>query len=110
MFAAILLAPYLGDQRQWKYFTDLGLAVTAAETTANALFQGELKFLELTNDDRLSDVRAPETLKPIGQPLDVVASQYAQAFTILESWDIVEAARFYAKRQGLSGRRFILGA
>ena len=89
---------YLGDQRQRKSFTDLGLAVTAAETTANALSTGELKVLELTNDDRLSYVRALETLKPTGQPLDVVASQYAQAFKILEGGDIIEAARFYAKR------------
>ncbi|MEI7808460.1 MAG: hypothetical protein WCJ07_08235 [Verrucomicrobiota bacterium] len=75
---------HLGDQRQRRYFTDLALAVTAAETTANALSTGELKVLELTNDDRLSYVRAMETLKPTGQPLDVVASQYAQAYKILE--------------------------
>ena len=29
-----------------------------------------------------------ETLKPTGQPLDVVASQYAQAYKILEGRDI----------------------
>ncbi len=89
---------HLGDQRQRRYFTDLALAVTAAETTANALSTGELKVLELTNDDRLSYVRAMETLKPTGQPLDVVASQYAQAYKILEGADIIEAARYYAKR------------
>ena len=89
---------HLGDVRQRRYFTDLALAVTAAETTANALSTGELKVLELTNDDRLSYVRALETLKPTGQPLDVAASQYAQAFKILEGRDLVEAAQFYAKR------------
>ncbi|MEI6194971.1 MAG: site-specific integrase [Verrucomicrobiota bacterium] len=89
---------HLGDKRQRRYFTNLDLAVTAAETTANALSTGELNVLELKNDDRLSYVRALETLKPTGQPLDVVASQYAQAFKILEGGDIIEAARFYAKR------------
>jgi integrase len=88
----------LGNRRQRKTFSDLGLAMTEAKTVANKISSGEVNVLTLTSDDRLSYVRAMETLKPTGQPLDVVASQYAQAYKILEGRDIIEAARFYAKR------------
>jgi hypothetical protein len=51
---------YLGTER--KTFSDLGLAITEAETIASNLSQGELNVLELRNEDRLSYVRAIEAL------------------------------------------------
>ena len=96
--AAYTVVHYLGKQRQRSYFSDLGKAQTAAETTANSLSTGELKVLELKNDDRLGYIRAMEILKFTGLPLEVVAMRFAEAFKILDGRDIVEAARFFAKR------------
>ena len=50
---AFTVVHYLGEKRQRKTFANLGLATTAAETIANSLSTGELKVLELKNDDRL---------------------------------------------------------
>ena len=95
---AFTVVHYLGDKRQRKSFADLGLAMTEAETIANKLSTGELDVLKLTNADRLAYVRAVEALKPTGQPLEVAAIHYAEAFKILEGDSIIEAARYFAKR------------
>lgn len=89
---------YLGTKRQRKSFSDLGLAMTEAETVANKLSTGEVDVLTLTSADRLAYVRAVEALKPTGQPLEVAAIHYAEAFKILEGDSIIEAARYFAKR------------
>ncbi len=89
---------YLGNQRKRTSFADLGLAQTEAETIATKLSTGEVDVLTLTSADRLAYVRAVEALKPTGQPLEVAAIHYAEAFKILEGDSIIEAARYFAKR------------
>lgn len=95
---AFTVIHYLGTKRQRKTFADLGLAMTEAETIANKLSTGEVDVLTLTSADRLAYVRAVEALKPTGQPLEVAAIHYAEAFKILEGDSLIEAARYYAKR------------
>jgi integrase len=95
---AFTVSYYLGDKRQRVTFADLGLAMTEAETVATKLSTGELDVLTLTSNNRLAYVRAVEALKPTGQPLEVAAIHYAEAFKILDGDNIIEAARYFAKR------------
>ena len=90
---------YLGTVRQRKTFSDLGLAITEAETVASKLSQGELNVLELRNEDRLSYVRSIEALKPFGVPLEMAVMQFVEAVKLLDGASVVEAARYYAKHQ-----------
>ena len=90
---------YLGTERQRKTFSDLGLAITEAETVASKLSEGELNVLELRNEDRLSYVRAIEALKPLGVPLEIAVMQFVEAAKLLEGASLVEAARYYAKHK-----------
>ncbi|MBI3870999.1 MAG: site-specific integrase [Verrucomicrobia bacterium] len=90
---------YRGDKRQRTTFSDLGLAITEAETLATKLSQGELDVLLLRNEDRLAYVRAVEALKPTGVPLEVATLQFAEAFRILNGASLTDAARLYAKQQ-----------
>jgi integrase len=89
---------YLGTKRQRKSFADLGLATTEAEVVANKLSTGEVNVLTLTSDDRLSYIRAIEALKPTGVPLEMAAMQFAEAHKLLEGVSLLEAARFYLKK------------
>ena len=70
---------YLGTERQRKTFSDLGLAITEAETVASKLSQGELNVLELRNEDRLSYVRSIEALKPLGVGLSEPGYRHERA-------------------------------
>ena len=98
---AYTVSYYLGDKRVRKTFADLGLATTEAETVANKLSTGEVNVLTLTSGDRLSYIRAIEALKPTGVPLEMAAMQFAQAYALLEGGSLVEAARFFVKRNPL---------
>lgn len=95
---AFTVVHYLGTKRQRKTFADLGLATTEAEIVATKLSTGEVNVLTLTSDDRLSYVRAIEVLKPTGVPLEMAAMQFAEAFKLLEGVSLLEAARFYVKK------------
>jgi len=95
---AFTVSYYLGDKRQRVTFADLGLAMTEAETVANKLSTGEVNVLTLTSHDRLAYIRAIEALKPTGVPLEMAAMQFAQAHTLLEGESLLEAARFYLKK------------
>jgi len=95
---AYTVSYYLGDQRVRKTFADLGLATTEAETVATKLSTGEVNVLTLTSDDRLSYVRAIEALKPTGVSLEMAAMQFAEAHALLQGGSLVEAARYYVKR------------
>ena len=95
---AYTVSYYLGDKRVRTTFADYGLATTEAETVANKLSTGEVNVLTLTSGDRLSYIRAIEALKPSGVPLEMAAMQFAQAYALLEGGSLVEAARFYVKR------------
>ena len=95
---AFTVSYYLGEKRQRVTFADLGLAMTEAETVANKLSTGEVNVLTLTSQDRLAYIRAIEALKPTGVPLEMAAMQFAEAQTLLEGVSLLEAARFYVKK------------
>jgi integrase len=95
---AFTVSYYLGDKRQRVTFSDLGLAKTEAETVANKLSNGEVDVLTLTSGDRLTYVRAIESLKPTGVPLEMAAMQFAEAHALLEGTSLLEAVRFYRKQ------------
>ncbi len=89
---------YLGKGRVRKKFADKDIAITAAETIATKLSEGELRVIELKNDDHFAYVRAQQALAPTGIPLELAAMNYAEAFKILGADLIIEAARFYATK------------
>jgi integrase len=88
---------YLGERRIRKAIADYGKALTEAETVATKLSEGELNVVELKGKDRLAYVRAVEAIKPTGIPLEMAALHFAEAFRILGSENLAEAARFYVK-------------
>ena len=94
---AYTVVSYIGTKRQRKTFASLDLAMTEAETVANKLSAGELDVLTLTSDNRLSYVRAIESLRPTGVSLEMAALQFAEAFGVLHGRSLLEAARYYAK-------------
>ena len=95
---AFTVSYYLGDKRQRVTFSDLGLAMTEAETVANKLSTGEVNVLTLTSHDRLAYIRAIEALKPTGVPLEMAAMQFAEAHKLLQGESLLEAVRYYMKR------------
>jgi len=95
---AYTVVHYLGTKRQRKTFADLGLATTEAEIVATKLSTGEINVLTLTSDDRLAYVRAIEALKPTGVLLEMAAMQFAEAHKKLEGVSLLEATRFYMKK------------
>jgi hypothetical protein len=68
---------------------------------ASGLNRGEGFTLMLQGADRLIYTRATETLEPLGIPLDVAATEYAQASQLLRGGgSVLEAARFFVKKMG----------
>ncbi len=100
---------YLGEKRIRKTFADSELAITEAETTANALSAGELSVVELKGEDRLSYVRATEVLKPTGVPLEMAALQFAAALRILGEVPLEVAARFFMKHHPVNQPKKLVG-
>ncbi len=88
---------YLGNKRIRKNFTNLDLATTSAQAIANQISNGEVRVLELKNEDQFAYARAMQSLAPTGVPIDIAASHFAEAFAILGADRLVEAARFFKK-------------
>ncbi len=93
---------YLGNQRQRKTFSDVGLAITEAETVAARLSQGDLNALKLTGKDQVVYVRTVEILKPLGIPIEVAAMYVAEMYKILNGRNPIEAAHYFAKHHPVS--------
>ncbi|MBI4328205.1 MAG: site-specific integrase [Chloroflexi bacterium] len=92
------MADYSSGQRRFRNFADLTEAKKEAATIAEKMSRGEAAALELTNHDRAAYLRALDHLKPIKVPLEVAARNYAEACKILKGDWVIEAAKFYAKR------------
>jgi len=95
---AFTVVYYLGEKRFRKTFGDLNLAVQEAETKANDLSTGQLDVLTLTNADRVAYVRAVESLKSTGVPLEIAAMEFAAAHKLLDGGSVLEAVRFFIKQ------------
>lgn len=101
---------YIGNQRVRKNFADLSLATFEAEQVADKLSKGEIRVLELKNEDRFNYVRSLEALAPTGVSLEWAAIQFAEAFKILDGRPVVEAARFYAKHHPVGMQKLTVPA
>jgi integrase len=88
-------------KRQVKSYSDLQKAKDEAASKANELSRGEIVSLDLTGADRLAYIRAVETLKPFGIPLEIATMQFAEASKLLPGVSLVDAAKFYRKRNNL---------
>ena len=66
-----------------------------AKRIAKALAAGNVRSAQMLSRDVASYGRAIELAKPTGVPLEIVAAHYAEAFKILGSDRIIEAAKFF---------------
>jgi integrase len=83
--------------REWR--SDLTEAKETAVQACRKIADGEHCALQLKNHDRLVYLRATEALIGTGIPLDVAASDFAQALSVLgDRTKLVEAAREYVAR------------
>src|SRR5438093_752891 len=88
---------YQDGERKRPSFADLQTAREQAGAIADRLARGDVGSLVLKDAARLQYARAQECLAPLGVPLDIAASEYAQALAILNSnGSLVEAARHFA--------------
>ena len=86
--------------RRMRSFTVLDRAVAEAETIAKRLSSGDVVAAQMDSRDAASYGRAVQILhdKGIDTPLEIVASHYAEAVTILGADKVVEAARDFNRR------------
>lgn len=104
------VADYSTGKRRLRSFTDLGDAKAAALEIAERTSRGEIDVLRMTPADRASFVRACQLLRPTRTAIEVAASAFAQAFEILGSDHVVDAARFYAARHKQSQAKPVAAA
>lgn len=91
----------LGKRKQ-EWFTELEAAKTAASDACRKISHGEQSVLQLSNHDRLIYLRAQDFLKPTGLALDMAASDFAQAFAVLNGkGTLLEAAREFVSRHSI---------
>ncbi len=92
------VADYSTGQRRLRSFSDLAEARCEAERIASAIASGEAAVLDLSAQDRSAYVRSLELLKSTGTPVEVASATYAEAFKVLGGDHLMEAARWFAKR------------
>jgi len=102
-YAVYTLAYYLEGQRRRPTFASFADAKAEADFVLDRLNQGESAVLTLTTTDRLAYLRAREVLDKHGVPLDVAASQFAHALTLLNgSTTLTDAVTGYLKMRPAS--------
>lgn len=90
---------YEGAVRKRKAFAVLVDAEVHANSKVECLSKGEAKILHLSGEERLSYVRASETIKEFDMTLDSVAIEYRDAKRLLRGGSLLEAARYYAAQK-----------
>lgn len=88
---------YLGAKRCWLHCATLDGAKIEAEAKAAQLARGDVDAAQLNGKDRLIYGRAVDALRDLNVPLDVAATEYADARKIIGNHSFLEAARFFAK-------------
>jgi hypothetical protein len=87
--------------REWR--SDLVEAKQTALEACRKIANGEQCVLQLKNQDRLVYLRAVEALQALQIPLDVAASEFAQAIAVLNGKaSLVEAARDHVARNSVT--------
>lgn len=92
------VADYSSGKRRLVAFPTVAEAKAHAELVATRLASPDRAVLELKSSDRAAYMRATQLLAPLKVPLEVVASEYVEARRILGDRSIIQAARFYAKK------------
>jgi len=78
-------------KRVFHTFSQLNKAQEKAHSIARSLSDA------FTKNEKLRYLRAINALKPTSTPLDIAASQFAEAAKIVGSNQVVEAAKYYAR-------------
>lgn len=93
------LAYHDGTRRIKRNFGDLEEAKREADLAAIKLANGENQVLRLTSLDRAQYLQAVESLRPLGRPLNLAVSEYAEAIKLLPpGTSLLEAVADFAKR------------
>lgn len=102
VYTGYMLEYILLGKRKQEWHSDLKKAKAAASDACNRIANGSQCVLELNNHDRLIYLRAIESLKLSGVPLDLAAAEFAQAVTALNGkGTLLEAAREFAARRSV---------
>lgn len=92
------VADYSTGKRRLVAFPTLAEAKTHAELVATRLASPDKAVLELKTSDRAAYLRAMQLITPLKVPLELVASEYAEARRILGDRSLLLAARFYVQK------------
>jgi integrase len=88
---------YQAGQRKRLTFANLAEAKKEARSIASKIDTGQQQALKLTDKDRHVYTTAREVLAPTGKRLEIAATEYAEAFKMLKTGNLIEAVRFYNK-------------
>ena len=88
----------VAGRRRFQTFADFTKAKKAAEGIAGSFSSGDVDAITLSGAESAVYRRAIAALKPIGQTLDTVASDYAKCVELLKGGSLLEAVRYYAKK------------
>jgi integrase len=101
-YVSFVVAYYQADGHlERATFAEFAAAKARAEGLAERLSTGEELILALEGPDRLRYLRATEMLQPVGIPIDVAVSEYAQAIQLLGGkGTLLEAVRCFSKQHG----------
>lgn len=92
------VADYSSGKRAFLGFPDLKKAKCEAELIAARMATGDQDVLQLRSADRAAYMRAVQLLAPSGVPLESAVAQFAEATRILGKTSVVDAAKFFVKR------------
>jgi integrase len=92
------VADYSSGKRVFLGFPDLQKAKCEAELIAARMSTGDKDVLQLRSSDRAAYMRAVQLLASTGVPLESAVAQFAEATSILGKTSVVEAAKFYIRR------------
>ena len=92
------LSYWLAGKRKRQVFPTLQAAKDEAAVKAIAFTNGDLGAAKLTNADSAAYARAVALLEPVGAPLELAASEYANAVKRLGSVSLSQAVDYYLRR------------
>jgi integrase len=97
-YPSYTLVYYEGRQRKRESNADYDEILTRAREIVGDVETGRIQSIALSGRERESYERAMQVLSVTGQPLDVAASHYAQAYETLGGDLVIEAAKDYKRR------------
>ena len=96
------VADYSSGKRVFRGFSEPKLARTEAALIATRMSIGDQDVLELRSADRAAYLRATQLLRPTGTPLESAIAQFVEARQLLGNHSLVEAARYYVRRDPIA--------